>query len=245
VSELQLFADNVWIADGPSVRDFGVLFTTRMTVVRLSDGSLWVSSPVAASAATLDHVTWLGPVKYLVAGTPRHVWRLELWHKLFPEAELWAMRRTPFTLAKVHLPLTGILSDAAPQTWADDLDQLTFKGNHLMEEAFFFHRRSRTLILDDLIQVHAPVKGRPVTNALIKLAGVAAPHGGVGLDMRLSFTNRKAARQSLARLLSWDIDKLILAHGPCLEADAKPFVERAFQWLSDDPDKLRRRPGRV
>jgi hypothetical protein len=26
-------------------------------------------------------------------------------------------------------------------------------------------------------------------------------------------------------------DKLIIAHGACIEKDAKPFVEQAFQWL--------------
>ena len=43
---MQTFAENVWIIDGPPVRDMGFMFTTRMTVVKLSDGSLWVNSPV-------------------------------------------------------------------------------------------------------------------------------------------------------------------------------------------------------
>jgi hypothetical protein len=30
----------------------------------------------------------------------------------------------------------------------------------------------------------------------------------------------------------WDFDKLIIAHGPCVDHDAKPFVKRAFRWLS-------------
>jgi hypothetical protein len=68
-------------------------------------------------------------------------------------------------------------------------------------------------------------------NALFQLEGVASPPGGVGLDFRLSFTNRKLARRSLDKLLSWDFDKLIIAHGACIEKDAKPFVAQAFQWL--------------
>jgi predicted metallo-beta-lactamase superfamily hydrolase len=55
--------------------------------------------------------------------------------------------------------------------------------------------------------------------------------GGVPLDIRLSFTNRELARRSLEKLLSWDFDKLVIAHGVCVEKDAKPFVERAFRWL--------------
>jgi hypothetical protein len=95
----------------------------------------------------------------------------------------------------------------------------------------FLHRASRTLILDDLIQVHPSVKGKLLHNALFKLEGVAAPQGGVGLDIRLSFTQRDLARRSLEKLLSWDFDKLIIAHGSCIEKDAKQFVEQAFHWL--------------
>ena len=51
-------------------------------------------------------------------------------------------------------------------------------------------------------------------------------------DIRMTFTNRNLARRSLERLLSWDFDKLIIAHGPCIEKDAKGFVHEAFHWLA-------------
>ncbi|HTX79276.1 MAG TPA: DUF4336 domain-containing protein [Longilinea sp.] len=230
--DLQAFGNNIWIVDGPQVWDMGVLFTTRMAVVKLADGSIWVESPVPVPFDTLRHIAELGPVRYILAATPRHVWRLEAWHTLFPEAQLWMSRATPFTLWKGRLPLTGTLGDTPPQSWAADFDQLAFRGDPLIEEVFFYHRASRTLILDDLIQVHALVPGHSLRNALWRLEGVAAPQGGVALDIRLSFTDRKLARRSLDKLLAWDFDKVIIAHGPCLEKDAKPFVERAFRWLA-------------
>jgi hypothetical protein len=231
MSDLSAFAENVWIVEGPRVRDMGVMFTTRMTVVKLCNGSLWVDSPVSVPSETLKHITELGPVLYLVAATPRHVWRLAAWHTLFPEAQVWTPRPTPFTLKNGDLPFTGILGDPAPEGWADDFDQLAFKGNPLIEEVVFFHKQSRTVVLDDLIQVHPILKGRPFRNALFRLEGVAYPNGGVALDIRLSFIHRDLARQSLQKLLSWDFDRLIIAHGPCIEKDAKAFVKRAFRWL--------------
>jgi hypothetical protein len=217
--------------DGANVRDFGLMFTTRMVIVKLSDGSLWLSSPVSVPFDTLQQITKLGVVRYLVAATPRHVWRLQTWHTLFPEAQLWTSRPTPFTLKKGHLSLSGILGDTPHQGWAEDLDQLAFKGNPLIEEVIFFHKQSRTVMLHDLIQIHPTMKGKVFQNALFKLEGVTAPNGGVGLDIKLSFTNRTLARRSLERLLSWDFDKLIIAHGTCIEKDGKAFVERAFRWL--------------
>ena len=44
MADLAAFAENIWIVDGPIVRDMGVIFTARMAVVKLSDGSLWVNS---------------------------------------------------------------------------------------------------------------------------------------------------------------------------------------------------------
>jgi hypothetical protein len=238
--DLQEFGENIWIIDGPSVRDAGLMFTTRMALVKLVDGSLWVDSPVPVTFDTLKKITALGPIRYLVAGTPRHVWRLSAWHTLFPDAQLWAPRPTLFTLKKGDLPLTGILTDEPPQAWRDDFDQLAFKGNPLIEEMFFLHKPSRTVILDDLIQIHPITKGKPFSNALWKLEGVLSPPGGVALDFRLSFIHRSLARRSLEKLLSWDFDKLIIAHGPCVERDAKPFVERAFRWLARprNPDRV-------
>ena len=232
MSDLSAFAEHIWIVGGPNVRDMGVMFITRMTVVKLCNGSLWVDSPVSVTSETLKRITELGPVRYLVAATPRHVWRLSAWHTLFPGAQLWAPRPTPFTLEKSPLPYTGILGELAPEDWADDIDQLAFKGNPLIEEVVFFHKQSRTVILDDLIQVHRISKGRPFRNALFRLEGVVSPNGGVGLDIRLSFIRRNLARQSLQKLLSWDFDRLIIAHGPCIEKDARAFVERAFRWLA-------------
>lgn len=232
MTDLQEFAPNVWVADGPLVFDMGLEFTTRMTIVKLSDGSMWLDSPVPVPFDTLKRITELGPVRYLVAATPRHIWRLERWHTLFPEAQLWASRTTLFTLKPAHLPLTGILSDTPPLGWADDFDQLAFKGNPLLSEVLFHHKRARTVILDDLIQINQPLPGRTLRNAVFKLEGALEPEGGVGLDMKWTFTNRKLARQSLEKLLAWDFDKLIIAHGACIEHDAKAFVERAFQWLA-------------
>ena len=57
MSGLEEFGENIWIIDGPPVRDMGVMFTTRMVVVKLSGGSLWVESPVPLPDDTLKRVT--------------------------------------------------------------------------------------------------------------------------------------------------------------------------------------------
>jgi hypothetical protein len=225
---LQEFAKDVWIVDGPVVRDMGLFFTTRMTIVKLMDGSIWISSPVPVSFDALKEISELGDVRYLIAATPRHVWRLDTWHTLFPDAELWVSRPTIFTLQKGPLPISGYLGDKPIPAWEADFDQLEFKG---LSEVLFFYKKSHTVILDDLIQRNPILKGKSLTNLIFKVEGAQYPDGGVPWDMKLTFLNRNPARHSLEKLLSWDFDKLIIAHGACIESNAKEYLKRAFSWL--------------
>lgn len=234
---LHSFADGIWIIDGEPVRDMGIRFPTRMTIVKLTDGSLWISSPVPQPKDIMKEIEAIGPVRYLVVGTPRHVWRLESWHNLYPDAEIWVppqlgkKRKSLMVVGDSSLEFTGILSDVPPDAWKDDLVQVVLHGSSFIEELLFYHKKSHTLIIDDLIQNYSKVKGKPVRNALISLLGMSYPSGGVSIDIKLSFIHRDLARQSLEKILSWDFDKLILAHGICVENDAKDFFKRAFKWL--------------
>jgi len=73
--------------------------------------------------------------------------------------------------------------------------------------------------------------GKPLTNLIFKMGGVQGPAGGVTLDMKMTFLNRTLARQSLEKLFAWDFDKLIIAHGECIESNAKQHLRTAFRGL--------------
>jgi hypothetical protein len=187
---------------------------TRMILVRLCDGSLWINSPVEATAAEMEAVARLGPVRYLVAPTPLHAWRVASWKTAFPDAEVWGPAE---------------LGNETPAPWAQDLDQVVFRGNSFLDEVEFLHKPSRTLILGDFVQIYRSQEHRPVRNAMLKLAGVLG--GGVPRDIRLSFRDKTQGRLAAGKILSWDFDKLIVAHGDCIESGAKPFVAQALRWL--------------
>jgi hypothetical protein len=157
---------------------------------------------------------------------------LDAWHTLFPKAQLWTSPHTLFTLQHGTLRLAGTLGNEPPQAWGNAFDQLVFRGNPLLQEVVYLHRPSKTVIIGDMIQFNTPQPGHALQDAVFKLAGIAPGQAGMGLDMRLTFVDRSAARRSLEHLLAWDFDKLIIAHGRCVEKDAKAFVERAFRWLA-------------
>ena len=48
---LREFGPGIWITDGPVVSFFGFPYPTRMAVIKLSSGGLFVWSPIALSPA--------------------------------------------------------------------------------------------------------------------------------------------------------------------------------------------------
>jgi hypothetical protein len=217
VDPLQRFAKDIWIADGPAVHFWGIPFPTRMIVVKLSDGSLWINSPVDATRDEAAQVDDIGSVAHLVSPTPLHDSRLKQWAEFFPRARVWKARA---------------LGDKPPAAWTPAIDQLLFRRSIVLSETEFFHKPSRTLIMGDFIQNYGFERGRPLLNALKRLAGVLG--GGSPRDLRFSFVGKRRRRlgeESLRRLLSWDFDKIVIAHGDLTVNDARELVERSFRWL--------------
>lgn len=90
-----------------------------------------------------------------------------------------------------------------------------------MEEVVFFHRQSKTLILADLIENFEPDKLNNIwLRFLTKLAGSLDPDGKAPLDLRTTFLgNKKQARNSLKKVIQWQPEKVILAHGRWYDKD--------------------------
>lgn len=186
-----------------------------------------MNSPVVASPDEMQRVAQVGPLKHLVAPTPLHLWRLHDWARTFPDAQVWL----PPPVRRANSVKGQVLGDEPPSAWASDMDQMVFRGSAMLNEVYFLHRKTRTLIFGDFIQYYVPLPRRPLRNALMNWAGVLYGDA-VPIDIRLSCAPNKAqARASLERLLSWDFEKVILAHGECVTHDAKAFVRRAFRWL--------------
>lgn len=226
--EFEALGPDIWVADGPTALDLVIVpYPTRMTVVRLADGGLWVSSPIASSFDGLERLRRLGPVGHLVAATPRHIWRLEHWHELFPEARLWTCAKGPATLGGRDLP-AAVLRNRTATPWREELPHAVYPGIGF-EETTFFRRPSRTLLVEDIVQCHEHHPARPALNRLIRFGGVAAP-GGVPRDVR-AITRRDAARRWAERVLSSDFDRLVMAHGPIIRTGAKRYLEARLDWL--------------
>jgi hypothetical protein len=69
---LRRFAEEIWTAEGPCISVAGFDYPTRMVVIRLSDGALFIWSPTALSHDLRSAVDLLGPVRHIVAPNTLH-----------------------------------------------------------------------------------------------------------------------------------------------------------------------------
>ena len=72
MGELTRWDESFWTLDGDRLRLMGIPFSTRMSIVRLKSGGLWLHSPVAVTAERCAAVDSRGPVEFIVAPNKIH-----------------------------------------------------------------------------------------------------------------------------------------------------------------------------
>ena len=230
---LEQLGPDLWVADGGIVSFFGFDYPTRMVVVRLEGGGLWVWSPIALSGELEDAVRALGPVRHLVSPNKLHHLFLGAWKAKFPEAKLWG---PPSTVARfAELGFAGTLTDDAPADWAGQIDQFYFDNSRFLDELIFFHRKSRTAIIGDLSQPfsksflkrHWPWWLRPIARRARMVEGWGYPP----FEVRFTFRHRAAARAKVCALIDEGPERVVMAHGEIVRSDGAAYLRRAFSWL--------------
>ena len=143
---LEPFATDIWTAHMPELRFLGLQVGSRMTVVRLPDGGLWVHSPIAMTPELRREVDELGPVRWIVAPNVYHHLYAGDWARLYPDAQLWGAQG--LEKKRKDLRFHGILGRDGP-AWP-------FRSQHIagsfLDETMFFHEPSGTLISCDLFE---------------------------------------------------------------------------------------------
>lgn len=228
---LKAFGNGIWLADGGNVvAAAGFHYPTRMAVIRLNDGSLFVWSPVALTDDLRAAVDALGPVRHLIAPNSLHHVFIGDWKRAYPDASIHAA--PGLAQKRRDLQFDDVLSDRPAQPWGGQIDQAVLSGNRITTEVVFFHRASGTVLFTDLLQQFPGDWFSGWRRLVARLDLMTAPEPTVPRKFRLAFTDRKAARDALARILAWPIEKVVMAHGTPVERDGHALVARAFRWLT-------------
>lgn len=216
MSKLVKVAEGIYCAESEMKMGGGVRMNTRMTVVRLANGELFVHSPIRMDEAIAKEVQALGEVGHIVSPNRFH-------HLFFgPCAEKFSKARThgpPGLAEKVPaLRVDEVLSDTAPQAWTEEIEQLVVQGAAKMSEVVFYHRPTKTLIVSDLFfNIVNPANF--ATKVLLTFTGARGKLAKSRVWSMMKDDNA-AFEASVRKVLAWDFDTLIMAHGDVVEKNA-------------------------
>jgi hypothetical protein len=229
-------APNIGIVDGPfeyltvgGIR-LPLPFTTRMTVVRLSNGDLFLHSPIRFDEGLAQELERLGTVRHLVSPNQFHYAHIGEWAQAFPGSIAWASPRVRQRARARHVAIdfTRDLDADAPEEWRGEIHQLLFPGGYF-KEFVFFHKASKTLVLTDtILNLELDKMSEPWRTAA-RLTGMYHPYGQIFFGMRLPLLlQRHRAKAAIEKIQSWQPQRIVLSHGRCFEADADEVIRRIF-----------------
>ncbi|AXJ95398.1 MULTISPECIES: DUF4336 domain-containing protein [unclassified Sphingomonas] len=226
---LHRFGDEIWTVEGATVFVAGFAYPTRMAVIRLSTGDLFVWSPTALSDRLQAAIEILGPVRHIVAPNTLHHLFIGEWQAAYPDASLYGL---PALRAKrPDLRWDQDLADAPAAAWSAEIDQVLVDRNRITAEVVFFHRRSRTAIFTDLVQHFAPGWFKGWRGLVASLDRLTADRPTVPRKFRMMFRDRDRARRAVRRIAAWPTESVLLAHGAPITHDGRDAILHAFAWL--------------
>ena len=222
---LKTLADEVWVADAPN-RFYGLEFGSRMTVVRLGDGSLLLHSPIAIDQAMKTEIDALGPVRHIIAPNVYHHLHAKTASELYPSAKLHLA--PGLDKKRPDMRADAILGGGQEPSWQGEIDAIPIEGYRL-NETVFVHHLSRTLLCSDLLE-NFRTSDDWYTRVFLKLNGV---HGkpGVSRALRMAFRDKRAARKSIDAILEHPFDRIALAHGDPITHDGRETLRSGYAWL--------------
>ncbi len=226
---LSPFADEIWIAEGDTVSTAGFHYPTRMILIRLRSGGLFVWSPIALTPQVKSHVDALGPVQEVVAPNALHHLFIGDWALAYPTARIHAAPR--LRQKRPDVTFDTDLGDVPDPAWAAEIDQRVLWGNVITDDVVFFHHRSGTVIFTDILQQFP--KGwfhgwRAVIARLDLMEGLLP---SVPRKFRMAFTKRQKTRDALDVILSWPTQKILMAHGAPITENGQETLQDCFKWL--------------
>lgn len=214
----------IWHAQQP-LRFGPLAIRTRMTVVRLRDGRLWIHSPIAPSPHIDRSLRDLGDVRYVVAPNRSHHLFLKAFLQAHPEASVWLV---PGLHGKDQ-DLAELPELQGRPPWDDELVPYSIGGLPIIGETVWFHDETGTLILTDLLFCFGRDNPWPVRAT----AGVLGVLDKLGMSrtMKLAVRDREALAASVRPLLALPVERIVLAHDQIITDQARSRLEQAFRWL--------------
>ncbi len=220
--------DQIWILEYP-VRYGGIDLFGRMTIIKLDNGDLFIHDPCEISDSIKDEIDAIGEVRYIVApGSYHHLFVTDFQNK-YPDAETFICpgleRKRP------DIQFDWILGNRPDPRWGGVLEQVVVQGPILIWEVAFFHKPSKTLILVDLLENIGDDYQHSASLYLKfwwKLVFNMWNHPKAAPEYQMGWGRKDIVRKGLNKIMAWNSERVILAHGELIENDVTNILTTAW-----------------
>lgn len=218
------FAENTWIFER-ELKFAGIEVGARMTIIDLGSGKLFVHSPIGLTDKIKSEIRSLGKVAYVVAPNRMHHLFIKDFKSEFPDAKFYCApslekKRSDFSF-------DGVISDDQTFPWNPVVKHKFVEGAPFYNEVVFFDSRTKTLVLTDLA-AHICESKSLVTRMFLKTIGSFGHFGWTAIEKLLFIRNRRLFYKSIGEILTWDFDRVIMAHGVPVTTGAKASLQKSF-----------------
>lgn len=226
---------DIWVAEQP-LRYFGLSIGTRMTVIRLANRELVVISPIQINAPTANQLSNLGKLGHIVAPNLYHYFFAAEFKAFYPDATFWAA--PGLKTKQPELPIDRIIDgqildgktnnqwDGLETVLLDGFRTLSLSGFNSLNECVFFHSASRTLILTDAA-FHFDESFPMLTQFASRVTG-GYKRLCPSLLEKIATKEKESVRQSAEKVLRWDFERVIMAHGSIIERHGKERFRQGY-----------------
>ena len=224
---------HLWVAEQP-LKFLGLEVGTRMTVIKLSNGSLVIISPIEINSEIQQQLGNIGTVRYIIAPNLFHYLYLAQAQQIYPQAETIA----PQGLAakQPDLKIDRVFTQD-PVEFDSELEFVRFEGFQVLippkvkviNEIVFYHPASKTLIITD--SAFNFDRSFPfATQLAARVLGSYQVLKPYLLD-KIASQDKPKLKQSIDKILAWDFQRVIMAHGTIVEHEAKAQLSAGYRWL--------------
>lgn len=229
---LTAIADRLWAAEQP-LRFLGLPIFSRMTVMALPNQDLIIISPITPTPELTQALDRIGTVRYIIAPNLYHHLFAQDFANHYPEAEFWAV--AGILEKRPDLKPDKLLTESTGEIGSDVL-YLNFPafrvwdltGNMPFNEYLFLHRPSKTLVITDAA-FHFGAESDGVIQLLAKALGMYGKLQPSLLE-RFALRDRDSALATLQETLTWDFDRVVMAHGSIIHTQGKDRWRASCEW---------------
>jgi hypothetical protein len=175
----------------------------------------------------------LDKIAYIVSPNKIHHIFLKEWQDAFPQAKLYAPPGLKERGVVKDVTFHALLGDDI-SLFSEEISQVIFRGSFLIEEVVFYHAKSQTALVADLIQRFPVNQVEGFIGTLMKWDGLVGPNGSTPREWRFSFLlGKDQARNARDTIINdWKPHHLIIAHGDCVtDGSATTVIDKALGWL--------------